>query len=91
MTRNLRLVMRKLFGFGTAKSLQGQRGLAGSLYFACFNTLAALAFRVALKNRAHPKTARIESRPLESIKKAPPKFGGAPFLNEKINLDVLWR
>ncbi len=58
MTRNMGLVMRKLFGFGTARSLQGKPGLAGSLYIAWFNTLAALALRVASRNRAHPKTPR---------------------------------
>jgi transposase len=58
MTRNLGLVMRKLFGFGTAKSLQGHLGLAGSSCFAWIAILARVAFRVASRNRAREKTHR---------------------------------
>ena len=42
MARNLGLVLRHLFGIGTARSLQGEGGLADDLYAALFNTLAAL-------------------------------------------------
>ena len=42
MARNLGLVLRHLFGIGTARSLQGEGGLAEDLYAALFNTLAAL-------------------------------------------------
>ncbi len=42
MARNLGLVMRALFGIGTAKSLQGKGGLADDWYFALMNALAAL-------------------------------------------------
>ena len=42
MARNLGLVMRHLLGIGTARSLQGEGGLADNLYVALFNTLAAL-------------------------------------------------
>lgn len=58
MTRNLGLVMRKLFGIGTAKSLQGHLGLAGSSYITWIAILPRLAFRVASKNRAREKTPR---------------------------------
>jgi transposase len=39
MARNLGLLMRALFGIGTARSLQGEGGLADALYFALFNAL----------------------------------------------------
>jgi len=42
MARNLGLVLRQLFGIGTARSLQGEGGLADDLYFAPLNALAAL-------------------------------------------------
>ena len=42
MARNLGLVLRHLFGIGTARSLQGEGGLADNLYVVLFNTLAAL-------------------------------------------------
>ena len=42
MARNLGLVLRHLFGIGTARSLQGEGSLADNLYVALFNTLAAL-------------------------------------------------
>ena len=42
MARNLGLVLRQLFGIGTARSLQGEGGLADDLYLVLFNTLAAL-------------------------------------------------
>jgi hypothetical protein len=42
MARNLGLVLRALFGIGTARSLQGERGLADALHVALFNTWAAL-------------------------------------------------
>lgn len=42
MARNLGLVLRHLFGIGTARSLQGEGGLADDLYFALLNVLVAL-------------------------------------------------
>ena len=42
MARNLGLVMRHLFGIGTARSLQAAGGLAEELYSASFNTLTTL-------------------------------------------------
>jgi transposase len=42
MARNLGLVLRHLFGIGTARSLQGNGGLADALHVVLFNTLAAL-------------------------------------------------
>ena len=42
MARNLGLVLRHLFGIGTARSLQGEGGLADDLYAALFNTWTAL-------------------------------------------------
>jgi transposase len=42
MARNLGLIMRSLFGFGTARSLQGEGELADPLYFTLFNALSAL-------------------------------------------------
>jgi len=39
MARNLGLIMRALFGIGTARTLQGEGGLADALYFALFNAL----------------------------------------------------
>ncbi len=42
VARNLGLVLRALFGIGTARSLQGEGGLANDLYFALLNVLTAL-------------------------------------------------
>lgn len=42
MARNLGLVMRALFGIGTARSLQGEGQLANALHLALFNALTAL-------------------------------------------------
>jgi len=42
MARNLGLVMRHLFGIGTARSLQVEGELADDLYFVLFNILAAI-------------------------------------------------
>jgi len=52
MARNLGLVLRHLFGIGTARSLQGEGGLAEDLYAALFNTLAALEGLLTLRPRA---------------------------------------
>ena len=52
MARNLGLVMRHLFGIGTARSLQGEGGLAEDLYAPLFNTLAALEGLLTLRPRA---------------------------------------
>jgi transposase len=43
MARNLGLVMRSLFGFGTARSLQAEGNLADNLYFAWINMQRALS------------------------------------------------
>ena len=42
IARNLGLIMRALFGIGTARSLQGEAGLADDLYSSLFKVLAAL-------------------------------------------------
>jgi transposase len=42
LARNLGLVLRHLFGIGTARSLQGEGGLADDLYLVLFNTRTAL-------------------------------------------------
>ena len=42
MARNLGLVLRQLFGIGTARSLQGEGGLADDLYVVLFNARTAL-------------------------------------------------
>jgi hypothetical protein len=42
IARNLGLIMRALFGIGTARSMQGEGGLADALYSSLFNLLAAL-------------------------------------------------
>ena len=42
MSRNLGLVMRSLFGFGTARSLQVEGGLADCLHFARFDMQSVL-------------------------------------------------
>jgi hypothetical protein len=42
MARNLGLILRALFGFGTARSLQGEGGLADNLYVALLTMLTAL-------------------------------------------------
>jgi transposase len=56
MARNLGLVLRHLFGIGTARSLQGEGGLADDLYSALFNTLAALERLLTLTPRSHLQT-----------------------------------
>jgi len=42
MARNLGLLMRALFGIGTARSLQGEGGLADDVYASLFNALATI-------------------------------------------------
>jgi len=39
VARNLGLLMRKLFGIGTARGLQGQGGFADAFYLPWFNAL----------------------------------------------------
>ena len=41
MARNLGLVLRHLFGIGTARSLQAEGGFADNLYFVLINILVA--------------------------------------------------
>ena len=55
MSRNLGLVMRRLFGFGTARSLQAEGGLADNLYFAWFDMQSVLKCLIARTNRADQK------------------------------------
>ncbi len=43
VARNLGLVLRALFGIGTARSLQGEGALAADMYFALLNALTVLA------------------------------------------------
>jgi hypothetical protein len=52
MTRNLGLVRRSSFGFGTARNLQAEGGLADDLYFAWLNMQSALKRLFATINRA---------------------------------------
>ncbi len=56
MARNLGLVMHSLFGFGTARSLQGKGGLAGSLQVAWFDIRSALARLITRINRFGQKS-----------------------------------
>jgi len=56
MARNLGLVMRSLFGFGTSRSLQAEGGLADDLYFAWLNMQNALKRLFATINRAGQKS-----------------------------------
>ena len=55
MSRNLGLVMRSLFGFGTARSLQAEGGLADNLHFAWFDMQSVLKCLIAKINRADQK------------------------------------
>jgi len=57
MARNLGLVMRSLFGFGTARSLQAEGDLADYLYFAWINMQGALKHLSATINCADQKMA----------------------------------
>jgi len=57
MARNLGLVLRHLFAIGTARSLQGEGGLADALHVVLFNTLAAIE-RLLTPN---PRTSRQKS------------------------------
>ena len=67
MARNLGLVLRHLFGIGTARSLQGEGGLADALHLVLFNTLAALERlltpRRAPNGKNQPPTNRSRWRP----------------------------
>ncbi len=56
VARNLGLVMRRLFGFGTARSLQAAGGLADALYLAWLATQAALKRLLATENRIRRKS-----------------------------------
>jgi len=51
MARNLGLVMRALFGIGTARSLQGEGRLADDLYFALLNALTVLKLTLTPTHR----------------------------------------
>ena len=56
VARNLGLVMRRLFGFGTARSLQAEGDLADALHFAWLATQAALKRLLAMENRIRQKS-----------------------------------
>ena len=60
MARNLGIIMRALFGIGTARSLQGEGGLADALYLALFNVLMALQ---RLLMQTHPRTHHTKQKP----------------------------
>ncbi len=60
MARNLGLVMRSLFGFGTARSLQAEGDLADNLYSAWINMQSMLKRLFATINRVNQKS--IEAR-----------------------------
>ena len=60
MAHNLGIVMRALFGIGTARSLQGEGGLADALYLALFNVLMALQ---RLLTPTHPRTHHTKQKP----------------------------
>jgi transposase len=53
VARNLGLVLRKLFGIGTARSLQGAGGLADDLYLVLLDTLTALERLLTLTPRSN--------------------------------------
>lgn len=57
MARNLGLVMRSLFGIGTARSLQAQGGTADNSYFAWFDSPNVLTRLIATLNRDRQKPA----------------------------------
>ena len=56
MARNLGLVMRSLFGIGTARSLQAEGDAADSLYFVWFDMPNVLKCLIAPLNRASQKS-----------------------------------
>jgi transposase len=56
LAHNLGLLMRSLFGFGTARSLQAAGGLAVALYFARLAIQAARQLLTAALNHFQPKT-----------------------------------
>jgi transposase len=62
MARNLGLVMRALFGFGTARSLQGEGDLADALYSALFNALTALT-RLLTPTRQFTQQESVDDHP----------------------------
>jgi transposase len=63
MARNLGLIMRALFGFGTARSLQGEGELADALYFALFNALSALT-RLLTPTRQFTQQESVADHPM---------------------------
>ena len=56
MARNLGLVMRRRFGFGTARSLQAESDLADALHFAWLAIQRVLSRLLAATNRIRQKT-----------------------------------
>jgi len=63
MARNLGLLMRALFGIGTARSLQGEGALADALYFALFSALTALT-RLLMPTRQFRQLKSIHDQPI---------------------------
>lgn len=61
MARNLGLILRALFGVGTARSLQGEGGLADALYLALIHALSAV-LRMLLPT--HPPSQYKKQLPL---------------------------
>jgi len=55
VARNLGLVMRSLFGFGTARSAQAEGDLADALHFTCLTIQRALSRLLAATNRIRQK------------------------------------
>ena len=69
MARNLGLVMRRLFGFGTARSLQAEGGLADRLYSAQLDILGGIKRLVAVPTSP--------GRPLHQHANATPNYANA--------------
>jgi transposase len=61
VARNLGLVLRKLFGIGTARSLQGEGGLADALSAALLNTLTALERLLTTTTRSRRQKSAADS------------------------------
>ncbi|MCG8585676.1 MAG: transposase, partial [Pirellulales bacterium] len=67
MARNLGLVMRRLFGFGTARSLQREGNLADALHFAWLAIERIVSRLRAAPNRTHhkrPETSPTTTAPI---------------------------
>lgn len=69
MAHNLGLILRHLFGIGTARSLQGQGGLADAWSFALFNVLLALQHLLMPR---HHRMHHAKQKPSSTVKIAVP-------------------